>query len=81
MHILPLLASAESTLGTRKALGWCARNLKPLLAKRMAIQPGRSVTDTELMELGVLCGLRESLSEAKRLRALPPLSPLVASYT
>ncbi len=69
MQILPPLATAESALGTLKAFAWCARNLKPLLAKRRAIQLGRKVTDTELMELGVLGGLREFLSEARRLRA------------
>jgi GT2 family glycosyltransferase len=81
MHILPRLATPESTLGTLKALAWCRRNLKPLLAKRRTIQLGRRVTDTKLMELGVLCGLRESLSETKRLHALSPLSPQVASFT
>lgn len=74
VHILPPLATAESALSTLKALAWCARNFKPLLAKRRVIQLSRRVTDTELMELGVLCGLREALSELKRLHALPPLA-------
>jgi len=62
-----------SIIAMLTAIPWCARNLKRLLASRKQVQRRRTVTDTELLRLGVVGGLRQFLAEILRIFSMKPL--------
>jgi GT2 family glycosyltransferase len=60
----------RAIIGIVRSLSWCSRNLRPLLSKRSRIQHRRIISDSYLIELGVLGRLREALGEVMRIRKL-----------
>ena len=65
---------AMAILAMLRAIAWCAGNLKRLLASRRRIQRRRTVSDAELVRLGVVGSLREFLTEAVRVSSIKRLA-------
>jgi hypothetical protein len=67
-------ADGGNIIAILKAITWCPRNLKNLLAYRRRIQQYRTVSDTELMKLRVLGRLREAIIEIHRMSSFDRLT-------